>query len=73
MIDLPPANAPSQPLQVQQALLSLAAGSCLMAWAQVEHALHEILFDKSSANRGIKTDTSLLEAFGLQLSALRRD
>jgi hypothetical protein len=41
MIDLPKEHFTSQPLQVQQIALSHAVGNCLMAWAQVEHTLHE--------------------------------
>jgi hypothetical protein len=32
----------SLPLQSQQAILSHAVGTCLMAWAAVEHTLHEM-------------------------------
>ena len=55
------ANPPSidpvaQPLQVQQAILSHAIGTCLMAWANVEHILHEmfvrqVVFQSRNKNR----------------------
>ena len=32
----------SQPIHVQTTTLSLAVGNCLMAWANVEHTMHEL-------------------------------
>src|SRR5439155_26753992 len=42
MATLPPVDLTSQPLQDQTNTLSLAVGNCLMAWANVEHTLHEL-------------------------------
>lgn len=46
MADLSPENFKSQSLQVQQIALSLAIGTCLMSWANVEQVLHEIFVQR---------------------------
>jgi hypothetical protein len=42
MTNPPPIDFNSQPLQVQTSTLLLAVGNCLMAWASVEHSIHEL-------------------------------
>jgi hypothetical protein len=53
-----PRDLTPQELQVQRAHLSHAVGECLMAWAQVEHELHEIfvrqvIFRSRNKNRWV--------------------
>jgi hypothetical protein len=46
MTDLPPGQLTPTPLQNQQAALTLAVGSCLMAWSGVEFELLHLFIDQ---------------------------
>jgi hypothetical protein len=46
MTDLPPAQPNLTQLQIQQAVLAQAVGSCLMAWSQVESQLLDLFISQ---------------------------